>query len=163
MDGSPKDIDLAETPSDLICASIEQAERDAESAVLFLTDFYAELGRTPPWKGDDGLPKQSPFSIVFLMQLAAALRLLSWKANDLLRDYLDVPEPDAALREVLLNASTPDLELKLFHAVQRANFRHFSWWGSTKIGAQILVAPTDDELLASAIATFLWNNRKTNR
>ncbi len=163
MDGSPKDIDLAGIPPDLICASIEQAERDAESAVLFLTDFYAELGRVPPWKGDDGLPKPSPFSIEFLMQLAAALRLLSWKTNDLLRSYLNVPEPDAALREVLLNASTPDPELKLFHAVQRASFEYFAWSGPSTLGAPILIAPTEDELLASAIATFLWNNRKTKR
>jgi hypothetical protein len=163
MNDSSRDLELARIPSDLICASIEQAERDAESAVSFLTDFYAELGHAPPWKCDDGLPRPSPYSVEFFMQLAAALRLLSWEANDLHRDYLNVPEPEAALHEVLLNAAIPDCEMKLFHAVQRATFDFFSWSAPTTLGAQVLIAPSDDELLASAIATFLWNDRNAKR
>lgn len=153
---------LDSLPPELIASQQVEAERDADRVGEYLAAFYAACGVPPPWESAsaDG---RCPYSAFFLLELAAALRLQEWEFQGLVKPFMGLPKADEAVRGVLLNAASPDRKLTLTRLIARTHMTHFSWLGVPLMGADIVLSPANEEQLAEAIATYLWNNRKRIR
>ena len=148
-------INTPEIPVDLITVVAEEAARDADRVDLFLRSFGPEGSTNPP----------SPLPAAFLLELAAALRLLVWEDCGL-STHLDagLPPSRQALREVLLTPAAPEvtpgpLNESLAYRVMVLFAERFAWAGREELDVDVAMGEADEDALLDALADFLWDNR----
>src|SRR5436190_11921557 len=87
---------LSNLPPDLVTAVAVEAARDAEYVVLFLDEFLDAMGLRP------AVGERIPFPAAFLLDLGAALRILSWEQAGLHpQEVAGLPSAHEALENVL--------------------------------------------------------------
>jgi hypothetical protein len=143
-------------PDALVAAVAEDAGRDADRVGRFLQ----ALGLA----GSPRRPARLPAA--FLLELAAALRLLAWEQAGL-RAHLDAGLPPAAqaLRELFLAATgrLPGPPASpagtLAYRVTALFAERFAWDAQGELGAEVALGEADEDALLEALADFLWQHR----
>jgi hypothetical protein len=145
-------------PAELIEGTSLEAERDAERVFVFLSSFceafdelHPELEVRNKWK--------SMFPARFLLELAAALRIIEWEQDGLTTPAMQLPQGWDALYEVLLDMARTDGTATLSLMVGRVFADYFAWNARSHIGGSIALDDLDDDQLADRIASFLWEHR----
>jgi hypothetical protein len=151
--GAAIEAQLESLPRELIVAQAREARRDAHRVGLYLSEFFAALGR--PLRGVNRYP------LAFLLELAAALRLLEWESLGLVRQCMGLPRAEDTLHAVVLNCASPNPDLPLSKLVACTYIDYFSWLAAPMIGADVLLDPASEQKFADAIATFVWKHRKS--
>jgi hypothetical protein len=149
--------DLSQLPTELLRHVTEEAERDAGRTGAFL----GAVGLGPP----DGGVRRLPGDL--LLNLGAALRLLSWEQAGLaIHREAGLPAARDAIRQVFLDAvpaagreSQPGPWLG--EAVLRLSVERFAWAGRRELQAEVLLDFPDEDALVEAMARFLWDHRHT--
>jgi hypothetical protein len=144
-------------PSELVRAVADEAERDADRVGVFLDTLG--LHATPD------RPVSLP--VAFLLDLAAALRLLAWEQVGLHpQDVAGLPPARQAIRDALLTlnrASTQTATVaasgSLAYRVCQAFVDHFAWSGRDELDADVMLGEADEDAVLEALADFLWANR----
>ncbi len=146
-------------PPEMVQAVVRLADEDADLVGDFLRD-YCGLQATP------ARPVRVP--VEFLVDLGAALRLLSWEQAGLdPRQVAGLPDAHQALLDVLRAAVPPDRggaepalpPGELAARVLDAYIDHFAWAGRAELSADVLLRAADEDLLLDALADFLWTHR----
>jgi hypothetical protein len=149
---------LAAFPPELIARVAEQATQDADLAAHILTTF----GLGPP-------PGQiRRFPATFLLDLAAASRLLAWEVTGLtLHREAGLPSARDALRDafrdcavLVADPSAPDPGASLSGAVIALTVDRLAWAGPAHLRAEVLLDTPDEDALVEAMARFLWGHRQ---
>jgi hypothetical protein len=154
-------ISFADLPSDLVRAVAQEAALDAHRVGCFLDEFLGRLGLAPA-EGRSPLP----LSRDFLLELAAALRLLVWETNGV-RCHVEAGLPPAgqALRNAfrwLHPATAPQAGAapeRLMPRVLALFIERLAWNGRVELGADVVLGEADEDLLADVITDFLWCHR----
>lgn len=143
-------------PTSLVQAVTYEAERDADLVGGFLRD----LGISATPKKPIALPAS------FLLDLAAALRILSWETVGLNPQHIaGLPSARSALRDVLSsllaygNRSGTDPSTSLRVRVMQAFVERFAWCGGIELDADVVLSETDNDALLDALADYLWAHR----
>jgi hypothetical protein len=148
-------------PSDLVRAVAQDAALDADRVGCFLDQL---LGRCAAPAGD-----RPPLLLPpdFLLELAAALRLLAWETSGL-RCHLEAGLPPAqqALRDAFrwlkpatAAPETSDVPDRLMPRVLALFIERLAWNGRAELGADFALGEPDEDVLTEAIADFLWSHR----
>ncbi|QGJ68664.1 Hypothetical protein PBC10988_3250 [Planctomycetales bacterium 10988] len=143
-------------PEPLVSAVVQYASRHAELVGTFL--------RHPECLGERAcsLPPGA------LLELAAVLELGLWERLHI-RQQLDVELPTFEVAKAQFIARTklgPDAfsepqSVLLSYQVLKVWLEHFSWEAPQQLGADILIAPPDDEdAFVELLAEFFWSHRK---
>lgn len=125
---------------------VDQSERDAERVHHFLS----ALGFKQIWN----LP------IIFLLNVAAALRLIHWEMQGF-KIHLDagIISGDEALDNALLSWTEEDSPAEpLMPKVLDLSLQHIAWEGRSLLGADFTIACDEDQMI-DAIARFCVKNR----
>jgi hypothetical protein len=147
-------FDLSAYPVELIRAAAEEGARDADNVHRFL----GYLGLTPPPGGVRYFPRP------FLLNLAAALRLVCWEAASIdVHLKAGLPRALEALKRVTLEAADKNSPLRqdawLARAVFMLTVERFAWAGPRELKADVLLEVPDEATLVRAMADFLWRHR----
>jgi hypothetical protein len=147
---------VSDFPAELVAGVAREAEADARHVCLFLE--AVGVSATPE--------RPVPLPAHFLLDLAAALRLLIWERSGLRPQNIgNLPLSRHALREVLLSAATAQRASAigepgvLARRVVAAWIDHFAWGARVELGVDVLLEEADDEALLEALADFLWDHR----
>ncbi len=158
-------IPLPDYPLAMQRAVAYDALGDAKRVGCFLKHFLSCCGLFPA-RGKPPLL----FPRDFLMELGAALRLLTWEANGIhIHRAAGLPPAEQALRDAffwLKRATQPDPgppPLPLALRVLALSFEHFAWGGRDNLDADILLAEAGDDAFIEALADFLWTHRHQGR
>jgi hypothetical protein len=148
---------IPELPDALVAAVAEDAARDADRVGLFLQA-----------RGLAGSPQRpARLPAAFLLELAAALRLLAWEQAGL-RAHLDaagLPPAAQALRDLFLAATgrLPGPPASpagtLAYRVTALFAERFAWDARGELGAEVALGEADEDALLEALADFLWQHR----
>ncbi len=146
-----------EYPAELIQFAVDEAERDAEEVVAFLT----AAGLAPPPGETRGLP------CGILLDLGAVVRLRRWEAAGY-AVHVDAGFPTASqalnhVIDILMAAAKDRASLKTAGALGRAVFdvtvSRFAWTARPELGSDVALDVNDDDALVEAMAQFLWAHR----
>jgi hypothetical protein len=144
-------------PTDLINAIKADALRDAERVERFLR----VLGLQPILHH---LIRHRPG---FLLDLAAALRLLAWEEAGLdLKAFARLPAARAALLNVLQSLTQSVIGQheavkvdSLLQDVMGAFFDYFAWSARVELDVDVTLGEVDEDAVLEALADFLWAHR----
>jgi hypothetical protein len=147
---------VSDFPAELVAGVAREAEADARRVCLFLG--VAGVSATPD------RPVHLPAG--FLLDLAAALRLLCWEQAGLQPQSLgNLPDARHAIREVFGSATNPPREGEsrrtdsLALRVVTAYIAHFAWEARVELGADVILGEADEDAVLEALADFLWEHR----
>ena len=139
---------FANIPDDLLTAVALDATCDADHVGLFLS--YLRIRGTPV--RPIFLPRE------FLLQLAAALRLLCWEAQGFFfhRDA-GLPDAQEAIRDAFRSlADHHEERTDISKKVLRLFIDRFAWNGQRDLGAAIALDDLADDAALDALAEFFW-------
>jgi hypothetical protein len=144
---------VADFPAELITAVLADAARDADRVGQFLIALGLRLDPKTPLP----LPER------FLLQLGAALRLLSWEAEGLFSHRaVGLPDAGEAIREAFQSLHDPDAgPSELCMAVLRLFVERFAWHGRRDLDADVTLDDLTDDAALGALAEYLWTTRHT--
>lgn len=147
---------LDELPRGLVEAQLIEAELDAYRVSSYLDAFLEALRSEYPDQAKS-LNWRTMLSANALLELAAALRVLEWEWSGLVRDDMNLPGGEHAVRQVLLNAGSDDLQPSLSLQLVKVFAEHFAWSSMRDLGAHILLdrLDTDEDQLVDYIARVL--------
>jgi hypothetical protein len=156
--GDPS-IDLGEYPADLVRYAADEAARDADAVIALLT----AAGLAPRPGETRGVPPG------LLLDLGAAVRLNRWEAGGHeVHTQSGLPSAGAALVHLLHaleSASTAGGTRAVSGRLAREVFdlavTRFAWAARPDLGADIELAPADEDALVEAMAHLLWACRHT--
>lgn len=138
-------------PEELIAAIAIEAANSADRVALFLADL-----------GIRGTPDK-PLSLPreFLLELAAALRLLHWEVQGFpFHIEAGLPEAREAIRGAFRHASEPKTSSSdLLVGVLRLFMQRFAWAGQRDLGVDMALDELNDDAALDALAEFLWASR----
>lgn len=138
-------------PEQIRCAE-DGANRDAEQVAAFLSGFG--------FTAEDG-PLELPEE--FLVELAAAVRLLSWELQGFdVHRKAGLPSADDAIIAVFLRhlkAEAPDAHFAPPKVVLGLMLDRFAWTGPAELDGEVLLDQPDVDSWADDLATLLWNLR----
>lgn len=160
MKSASKTTALVASPtSELLDAIRIEAALDADRVVIFLDGYCNEIRKhhlSSPLS--DGW--RTSVSPCFLLELAAALKILTWEKLGLVH-YLgmDLPPARERLLRLLQTVGQFDPEPSLFRQRIKAFCDHFVWHAEQDIGASIALGAIKEDRLAECIAIFLWKHR----
>ena len=147
---------VSDLPPDLVQAVARDARADADHVGLFLREIG--IAATPQ------KPRRLPAA--FLLDLGAALRLLSWEQAGLdLRGVAGLPPARQALLAVLRAAAShggagPGAPPGSLSSLVVAAFAdHFAWNARVELDAEVVLGEADEEAALAALADFLWEHR----
>jgi hypothetical protein len=154
--GDPS-ISLNEYSADLVRYAADEATRDAEEVIALLT----AAGLAPP----PGETRDFPPGL--LLDLGAAVRLKRWEAGGHeVHTQSGLPSAGAALVHLLHaleSVSTAGDARAVSGRLAREVFdlavTRFAWAARPDLGADIELAPGDDDAMVEALAQFLWAHR----
>jgi hypothetical protein len=142
-------------PPELLTAAILEGSCDAERVAGFLE--AVGLGASPDH------PRQLP--PVFLLELAAALRLYFWEAAGI-QIHRSVGLPDA--RTAIIAAFQKGAALihgeatgspDLWRQVNQLLVNRFAWLGRLFVTADVELGELDEDTALEALAEFVWAHR----
>ena len=145
---------LAAYPPEILTRVAEQAAGEADMVAQFL-DAVGIVSQ-------DGEALRLP--IVFLLELGAAMRLLTWEEAGLDLRGAGLPTSrEAILRAFRDAASRPDGPAPPMTPLCRQVFgfgiERMAWAGPRELDAEILLDFPDEDALVEAMARFLWDRR----
>lgn len=155
---SPSDY-LSGLPFGLVEAQLIEVEQDAWRVGTFLNAYMDAILENAPenlkradWRG--------VFSAKVLLELAAALRILDWEKAGLVRQDMELPNGDEAIRQVLLNAASDELQPDLSLRLVKIFAENFAWHAMRDLGAHVLLGrlSVDEDRLADCLAQLLLQN-----
>jgi hypothetical protein len=155
---SPAVVAEYSLPPLLHAAIVREAVHDADRVAAFLHVFCAEFDRLHPESGIAGRWK-GLFPAAFLLNLTAALRLLSWEENRQIKPEFGLPRGADYLSEVMHNMAKPATEPLLFRRLLQIFVEAFVWSARAEIGGNVSLDAQLEDDLADKIAAFLWNHR----
>jgi hypothetical protein len=153
----PTDNSLGAYPPELIARFAEQAAGDADMTIHFL----GLVGLTPSPGETLELPRD------FLLELGAAMRLLSWERDGLVVHESGLPtgrdaflQAFSSLLDTIQDLSSPAPASSLHRDVFRVTFERLAWVGPRDLHAEIVLDLPDEDALVEAMARFLWDRRR---
>jgi hypothetical protein len=145
-------------PADLERAVADDAARFAHYTGHFLKRLCES--------GGSGWPPRIPFSLPFLADVGAALRLKVWEASGVqVHREAGLPAADVALchvmQSLLANESLPwpPPADALCRRVLGLWMDHFAWSGPVELHADIVIDVANEHALLEALADFCWVHR----
>ena len=153
----PAALTIDSFPTELINAVKADALRDADRVERFLR----VLGFLPILHY---LIRHRPG---FMVDLAAALRLLAWEQAGLdPKAVARLPSARTALLNVLLSLKQSSIGLNeavgsgsLIQNVMGAFIDHFAWCAGAELHADVTLGEVDEDAILEALADFLWAHR----
>ena len=142
---------LARFPDELLTAVAIDGARDGDGVGIFLS--YLGIRGTPE------KPVQLPRE--FLLDLAAALRLLVWEAQGFFFHIeAGLPEAQEAIGDVFRRLSEHDfVPTRISVQVLRLFVERFAWTGQQNLGADMVLDELTDDVALDALAEYLWASR----
>jgi hypothetical protein len=161
MASPPPPISLVDLPPDLVRAVAQDAALDADRVGCFLDELLGRCRAPAAGRPPLLLPPD------FLLELAAALRLLAWETSGL-RCHLGAGLPPAqqALRDAFrwlkpatAAPETGDGPERLMPRVLALFIERLAWNGRVEWGADIALGEAEEDVLVGVVADFLWSHR----
>jgi hypothetical protein len=142
---------LPDYPPELIQAVVRDASRDADHVGVFLKALGLSASPEKPLS----LPAH------FLLELGAALRLLSWESRGFfIHQQAGLPAAREALRAVFSSLSDPSAApTELPYRVMCLSVENFAWNAQEELRADVCLEEAEEEMLLEALADFLWAHR----
>jgi hypothetical protein len=142
---------IPDFPAEMIASVATNASHDADCVGLFLKQLGLEAS---PEK-----PRTLP--VGFLLQLAAALRLLVWESQGFFfHRQAGLPEARQAIRDAFQALAKPDADPTEFcEAVIRLSVQRFAWCGPYDLAANVGLDDLTDDAALDALAEYLWATR----